>query len=209
MIKRNLLLLGLSALISACGFQLRGTGDVQFNLKELGLDARNAYGETVKLTRKGLENSGVVVSDNAPYTLSLVREDQTSNTVSFTSNAQGAETQLTKTLDYAILGKNQQPLLSNQLEVQRSYITDENNIAGAGESQLQLSSEMTADLVQQLLGRIQMITPEQLEALQVKADATNKAAAEAEEAARKADEAEQQQAAPIELPKIQIPNQNE
>jgi LPS-assembly lipoprotein len=35
MMKRNLLVIGLAGLLSACGFQLRGTGDVQFALKEL------------------------------------------------------------------------------------------------------------------------------------------------------------------------------
>jgi len=209
MIKRNLLLLGLSTLISACGFQLRGTGDIQFSLDELGLTARNAYGETVQLTRKGLESNGVKISDNAPYTLSLAREKQHSRTVSFTSNAQGAETEITNTLDYVILGKNKQPLLSNQLEVQRTYITDSNNIAGASESRIQLSGEMTAEMVQQLLARIQMITPQQLDALQATADANAKAAAEAEEAARKADEELQQQTAPIQLPTIPLQLQDE
>jgi len=209
MIKRNLLLLGLSTLISACGFQLRGTGDIQFSLDELGLTARNAYGETVQLTRKGLESNGVKISDNAPYTLSLAREEQHSRTVSFTSNAQGAETEITNTLDYVILGKNKQPLLSNQLEVQRTYITDSNNIAGASESRIQLSGEMTAEMVQQLLARIQMITPQQLDALQATADANAKAAAEAEEAARKADEELQQQTAPIQLPTIPLQLQDE
>ncbi|SDU28352.1 LPS-assembly lipoprotein [Pseudomonas pohangensis] len=209
MIKRNLLLIGLSALISACGFQLRGTGDMHFALQELGLTARNAYGETVKLTRKGLESSGVTVTETAPYTLALIREEQTSRTVSYTSSAQGAESEITKTLEYAILGKNNQTLMSNQLEVQRSYITDSNNIAGASESQIQLSGEMTSAMVQQLLGRIQMITPAQLDALQAKADADAKAAAEAAEAARKADEALQQQVTPIELPGIPLPLQGE
>lgn len=204
MIKRNLLLLGLSALISACGFQLRGTGDMHFGLKEIGLTARNAYGETIKLTRKGLENSGVSVTDEAPYTLALTREDQTSRTVGYTSKAQGAETEISKTLDYQILGKNNQPLLSNQIEVQRSYTTDENNIAGAGESRIQLDSEMNTAMVQQLLGRIQMVTPQQLDALQAKADATAKAQAEALEAARKADEEERHKASTFELPEVPI-----
>lgn len=209
MIKRNLLLLGLSTLISACGFQLRGTGDMQFGVKELNLTARNAYGETVKLTRKGLENNHVSISDTAPYTLALVREQQTNRTVSFTSSAQGAETEITQTLDYAILGKNQQPLLENQLEVQRTYITDENNIAGAGESRAQVSNEMTVAMVQQLLGRIQMISTAQLDALQAKADDNAKAQAEALEAARKAEEAEQQQGTSIVLPTIPLPLQDE
>ena len=210
MIKRNLLLIGLSALISACGFQLRGTGEAQFALQEIGLSARNAYGATVKQTRKGLENSGVTVTDRAPYTLSLTREEQSSRSISFTSNAQGAEKEITKTLEYQILGKNRVPLLGSQLEVQRTYITDENNIAGAGEAAIQVEGEMTRAMVQQLLGRIQMITPEQLDALQAKADADAKAAAEALEAARKADEAErQQQGVPFELPKIPVQLQSE
>lgn len=204
MIKRNLLLLGLSALISACGFQLRGTGDMQFGLKEIGLSARNSYGDTVQQTRKGLENNGVSISDSAPYKLVLTRDEQTSRTVSFTSSAQGAETELTRTLSYEIQGRNNQPLLSNQLEVQRTYVTDENNIAGASESQNQLNSEMTVAMVQQLLGRIQMITPEQLDTLQAKADANAKAEAEAQAAARKADEELQKQASPISLPEVPL-----
>ena len=204
MIKRNLLLLGLSALISACGFQLRGTGDMQFGLNELGLSARNAYGQTVQLTRKGLENNGVHITDSAPYTLMLSREEKTARTISYTSNAQGAETELTKTLRYEILGRNKQSLLSNELQVQRSFVTDSNNIAGASESQAQLDSEMTTAIVQQLLGRIQMITQEQLDALQATADANAKAEAEALEAARKADAALQQQASPISLPEIPL-----
>lgn len=204
MIKRNLLLLGLSALISACGFQLRGTGDMQFSLSELNLEARNAFGETVQLTRRGLESSGVRITDAAPFKLVLAQEDVTSRTVSFTSGARGAETELTKTLVYEIQGRNNQPLLSNELQVQRSFVTDGNNIAGAGESQIQLNREMTQAAVQQLLGRIQMITPEQLEALQAKADARAKAEAEALEAARKADEELQRQASPISLPEIPL-----
>ena len=204
MIKRNLLLLALSALISACGFQLRGTGDMQFGLEEIGLSARNAFGDTVQQTRRGLENSGVRVADSATYTLVLVSEDVTSRTVSFTTGARGAETELTKTLVYEIQGRNGQPLLSNQLQVQRSYVTDGNNIAGAAQSQLQLNSEMTRAAVQQLLGRIQMITLAQLDALQAKADARAKAEAEALEAARKADEELQRQASPISLPEMPL-----
>ena len=204
MIKRNLLLLGLSALISACGFQLRGTGDMQFDLEEIGLSARNAFGDTVQQTRRGLESNGVRVTDTATYTLVLVSEDVTSRTVSFTSGARGAETELTKTLVYEIQGRNSQPLLSNELQVQRSFVTDGNNIAGAAESQIQLNREMTQSAVQQLLGRIQMITPVQLDALQAKADARAKAEAEALEAARKADEELQKQASPISLPEIPL-----
>ena len=55
MIKRNLLVMGLAVLLSACGFQLRGTGTNGLSLKELDVSARNAYGETVTQLRQTLD----------------------------------------------------------------------------------------------------------------------------------------------------------
>ncbi len=57
--KRNLVVLGLTLLLSACGFQLRGTGDVEFGLKEIDLQARNSYGETVQQLESLLQSNGV------------------------------------------------------------------------------------------------------------------------------------------------------
>jgi len=61
MMKRNLLIIGLAGLLSACGFQLRGTGDVQFALQELDVSARDAYGDTVQQVREVLERNDVRV----------------------------------------------------------------------------------------------------------------------------------------------------
>jgi len=55
MIKRNLLVMGLAVLLSACGFQLRGTGTNELTIKELDVSARNAYGETVVQLRDTLK----------------------------------------------------------------------------------------------------------------------------------------------------------
>ena len=40
MIKRNLLVMGLAVMLSACGFHLRGTGTNELAIKELDLTAR-------------------------------------------------------------------------------------------------------------------------------------------------------------------------
>ena len=42
MIKRNLLVIGLAVMLSACGFQLRGTGSTELSVKEMDVSARNA-----------------------------------------------------------------------------------------------------------------------------------------------------------------------
>lgn len=199
MIKRNLMVVGTALLLSACGFQLRGTGDTQFALSELDLTARNAYGETVKDVREVLEDNGVNVRQGAPYTLVLTRENERRRTASYTGNARSAEYQVTRTLDYEIHGANDRLLTQNQLEVQRFYVQDDNNLIGSDQEAQQIREEMRRDLVQQLSMHLQLITPTQLEELQQRADAKAKAEAEAAAEAQRAGAAEPQQS-PLQLP---------
>ncbi|AYC34415.1 hypothetical protein D3880_19480 [Pseudomonas cavernae] len=199
MLKRNLMVVGLAALLSACGFQLRGTGDTQFALTELNVTARNAYGSTVKLVREVLEDNDVKVSAGAPYTLVLAREGETQRAVSYTSNARSAEYELSLALDYELRGVNDLLLSNDKLEVQKVYVQDDNNLVGSGQEAAQLREEMRRDLVQQLAQRLQQVTPAQLDQLQATAAAKAQAEAEAVEAARKA-QAEQPQQSPLQLP---------
>jgi LPS-assembly lipoprotein len=199
MMKRNLLIIGLAVLLSACGFQLRGTGDVQFALKELDVSARNAYGETLKQVREVLQNNAVRVYPGAPYSLILSNEQEDQRTASYTSSARTAEYELTMTLDYEIRGAKNLLLLNNQLEVQNFYVQDSNNLIGSGQEAAQLRQEMRRDLVQQLVQRLRQVTPAQLDQLQQTAEAKAKAEAEALEAARQF-EASQPQQSPLQLP---------
>ncbi|WP_439859813.1 LPS-assembly lipoprotein LptE [Pseudomonas sp. MBLB4136] len=199
MLKRNLLVIGLAALLSACGFQLRGTGDVQFALKELDVSARNAYGDTLKQVRQVLESNDVRVYPGAPYRLVLSNEREDQRAASYTSAARSAEYELTTTLDYEIRGSRNLLLLSNSLEVQSFYVQDGNNLIGSAQEAAQLRNEMRRDLVQQLVQRLEQISPAQLEQLQQSAEAKAKAEAEALEAARQSQAAQPQQS-PVSLP---------
>jgi LPS-assembly lipoprotein len=201
MMKRNLLVIGLAGLLSACGFQLRGTGDAQFALKELDVSARNAYGETVTQVREVLENNGVRVYAGAPYKLVLTRETENRRSASFSSGARTAEYELTMVLDYEIRGTQNLLLTSNTVEVQNYYQQDDNNLAGSDQEAAQLRNELRREMVQQLTQNLQQITPEQLDQLQQTAEARARAEAEALEAARRARESQvAPQQSPIELP---------
>lgn len=199
MMKRNLMVIGLALLLSACGFQLRGTGDVQFALKELDVSARNAYGETVNQVREVLQDKGVRVYPGAPYRLVLSDEQENQRSASFTSAARTAEYELTKTLTYEIRGSKDLLLMSNNLEVQSYYTQDGNNLIGGDQEAAQLRQEMNRELVQQLVQRLQQVSPDQLDQLQQAAEAKAKAEAEALEAARQQQAAQPQQS-PIQLP---------
>jgi LPS-assembly lipoprotein len=199
MIKRNLLVIGLATLLSACGFQLRGTGDVQFALKELDVSARNAYGETVNEVREVLQNNDVKVYAGAPYRLVLSNEQENRRAASFTSSARTAEYELTKTLEYEIRGSKDLLLMSDKLEAQSFYTQDGNNLIGGDQEAAQIRQEMNRELIQQLVQRLQQISPAQLDQLQQTAEAKAQAEADALEAARQQQAAQPQQS-PIQLP---------
>lgn len=199
MIKRNLLVIGLAALLGACGFQLRGTGDMQFALKELDLSARNAHGDTVKDVREVLQNSGVKVYAGAPYKLVLSNEQEERRSASYTSSARTAEYGLTMSLEYEIRGAKDLLLVSDKLDAQSYYSQDNNNLIGGDQEASQIRNEMRRELIQQLAQRLQAVTPERLDQLQQVAEAKAQAEAEALEAARRQQEALPQQS-PIQLP---------
>lgn len=199
MMKRNLLVVGLAVLLSACGFQLRGTGDTAFALTEIDVTARNAYGDTIKEVRQALENRGLRVHKGAPYRLILAAEHQNLRTASFTRAARSAEYELTMSLDYEIVTADNLRLLNNRIEVQNIYVQDNNNLIGSDQEAEQVRREMRRDLVLQLVQQLQVLSPTQLAALRETAEARVRAEAQAAEEERKRQQAEPQPA-PLQLP---------
>ncbi|AXI63637.1 hypothetical protein DLD99_25230 [Pseudomonas kribbensis] len=199
MIKRNLLVMGLAVLLSACGFQLRGTGTTELAFKELDLSARNAYGETVTQLRQMLEASGVKIVSGAPYKLYLADEQENQRILSYAGAGRTGEYQVTTVLNYDIRGDKNLLLKSDKLEVQKVFIHDGNNLVGSDQEANDARNETRRELVQRMMLRLQQLTPAQLDALQQTANARAKAEADALEAAQKA-EAETPRQSPLELP---------
>ncbi|MGF6394466.1 LPS assembly lipoprotein LptE [Pseudomonas plecoglossicida] len=199
MIKRNLLVMGLAIMLSACGFQLRGTGTSELSVKEMDLSARDAYGPTVTQLREVLERSGVNIHTGAPYRLVLTNEKQSQRSASYSSGNQTAEYELTTELDYSIQGLNNLELMSDKVEVRKTYLRDGSNITGSEQEADIARDEMRRDLVNAMVVRLQMLTPSQLDQLQREADERAKAEADALEAARR-QQAETPQQSPLEVP---------
>jgi len=199
MIKRNLLVMGLAVLLSACGFQLRGTGTTELAIRELDLSARNAYGETVTQLRQALQSSGVKVYSGAPYKLVLTDEQESQRILSYAGAGGTGEYQVNTVLNYDIRGAHDLPLMSDKLEVQKIYLHDGNNLMGSDQEANTARVETRRELVQRMMLRLAQLTPTQLEQMQQTADARAKAEAQALEAAQKA-EAETPRQSPVEIP---------
>ncbi|WP_426143929.1 LPS assembly lipoprotein LptE [Pseudomonas sp. DWP3-1-2] len=199
MIKRNLLVMGLAVLLSACGFQLRGTGSNEIAIKELDLSARNAYGETVSQLRRVLEGGGVKVYTGAPYKLILTDEQESQRTASYSGSARSAEYSLTTVLNYEIHGEKDRLLTSGKVQTDKTYVHDGNNLVGSDQEAAQIRLEMRNEQVQKMVAALSRLSPARLDELQQKADAVAKAEADALEAAQKVrDETPQQ--SPVEIP---------
>lgn len=167
--KRNLMVMGLALLLSGCGFQLRGTG--AFPLAELDVKARNAFGETLVQVRESLANQGVTLTSQAPYALHLIKEQEQVRAASYNNLSRGAEQQLNLLLTYQIVDQNNLTLVEDQVQAQRFYMHDQNNVIGSNEEAQQLRVEMRRELILQLLTQLRTLTPERLATLQQRADA--------------------------------------
>ncbi|KJZ38707.1 MULTISPECIES: LPS assembly lipoprotein LptE [Pseudomonas] len=200
MIKRNLLVMGLAVLLSACGFQLRGTGTTELAIKELDVSARNAYGPTVVQLRQMLESSGVKVFTGAPYKLVLTDEQESQRILSYAGAGRTGEYEITTVLNYDIRGAHDLSLLSDKIQVQKIFLHDGNNLVGSDQEAASARVDTRRELIQRMMLRLQQISPTQLDQLQQTAEARAKAEAQALEAAQKA-EAETPRQSPIDIPK--------
>jgi LPS-assembly lipoprotein len=199
MIKRNLLVLGLATLLSACGFQLRGTGTNEMAVKEMDLKARDAYGTTVNDLRAALERSGVKVVAGAPYVLNLTNESEDNRSATYTGSARSSEIELTLRVDYTLTGNQQRVLLSDHTDVQKVYLHDSNNLTGSDQEANRVRVEMRRELIQRMMLRLAQLTPAELQKRQAQEDAKAEAEAAAEAAAQRVrDETPQQ--SPMQLP---------
>ncbi|AIB38720.1 MULTISPECIES: LPS-assembly lipoprotein LptE [Pseudomonas] len=199
MIKRNLLVMGLAVLLSACGFQLRGTGTNDLAIKELDVSARNAYGDTVIQLRQVLENSGVHVYTGATYKLFLADERETQRNLSYASAGRASDIELSTELSFQIQGRDHLPLMGDKIQVQKVVSHDGNNLVGSDSEIVQVRKEMRRELVQRMILRLQLLTPVQLEALQQAADNKAKADADALKAAKEYEDNTPKQS-PVEVP---------
>ena len=199
MIKRNLLVMGLAVLLSACGFQLRGTGTHELAIKELDVSARDAYGNTVTQLRQVLENSGVHVYNGAPYKLVLVNEKETQRNLSYASAGRASDIELSSELSFEIQGREHLPLMGDKVQVQKIVSHDGNNLVGSDSESIQVRKEMRRELVQRMVVRLQMLTPQQLDTLQQNADNKAKADADALKAAQEYENNTPKQS-PVEVP---------
>lgn len=149
--------------------------------------------------RQVLENSGVKVYSGAAYKLNLVDEKEEQRSLSYASAGRASDIELSTTLFFEIQGHDHLPLMGDKIQIQKVVSHDGNNLVGSDSETIQVRKEMRRELVQRMVLRLQLITPEQLDKLQQTADAKAKADADALKAAQEYEDSQPKQS-PVEVP---------
>lgn len=157
--------LGLSLLLSGCGFQLRGMSTDMVNLQELRIESRDTFSELHQGVQQALEDNGVRITSSAPYRLQLLSEDRQRVAVSYTSRSAPAEYELTNNLRFQISDTQGRALVGPEtLTARRVFVTDRDNITGSNEEEALLQTELRRDLIRQMLFRLSSLSESELAA---------------------------------------------
>lgn len=149
-----------STLLSACGWQLRGTAAIPQGLSQLYIatdDSKGPLAIELQKTLKANRVNQVDNSENANYTLTVYEEIKDKRTVGVGSDALSSAYEITLKASYEIRSKNTAlPTKATAISV-RSLSYNTASISSATQEEALLIGEMRRDLVQQMLRRLNAV----------------------------------------------------
>ncbi len=148
----------ITIILSACGFQLRSTGDSlnssYSSIKVINNTNDTAFGQKLN---QSLMDSGVVLSADSETVLEINSTDQEKRTASYSSRAKSAEYELIKQIAF-VFRQGDTIITSNVIKSRRSYLYRETAAVGKAEEERLLREEMDQDLVHRILLALQQTT---------------------------------------------------
>ena len=158
---RYTFILGITCLLSACGFHLRGTGDTGTNVpeawKSMHLVTGNPNSEFSREVRTRFAANGVQWQERADANFIVVLNPErfSQRNLSLNSEARAAEFELTMSATFAVLDPdNNEVIPQTEATVIKQMENDPRNVVGKAEEVRLLQSEMRSELAQQILRRI-------------------------------------------------------
>jgi len=164
MVLRAVAAAGLAAVLSGCGFQLRGSGDsytLPFHSIYIGFPETSALGTELKRNLRAGDR--IVIADkaeNAEVMFVVQGEQQGRQILSLNSLGRVREYLLSYTLTFAVRDKAGRELLpSTQISLRRNMPYDESQALAKENEAALLYRDMQADIVQQIMRRLAAIKP--------------------------------------------------
>lgn len=155
-------LLGLSLLLSACGFQLRGLQDVPEPLRQAQLVVDSKTSQLERELRRTFSINGVQLDAGGRYRIELTRERHTRRAATLTGNADVAEYELRSEAWFRVLDtqdENRALIPEQRVMIERVYSNNPDNITASDSQEHLIRQQMQQELAQQILRQYISIRP--------------------------------------------------
>jgi LPS-assembly lipoprotein len=160
--KKLIIALITTTLVSACGWHLRGSSGVPLDINSVFVTAEDSYGSLISSLKQSLASSQVksaAKASDAQYTIVLSNETQDRRTVSVGNNAFAAEYELTLSVDYVIQDSDGNIISAKSTASSfRAYDFDRDAVVAKNEEERLILSEMRSNVVQQILRRLRFVS---------------------------------------------------
>jgi len=144
--------------LSACGWQLRGTGSAA-TIDRLHLSASEPNSTFTQTLERYLRSSGIELVDNATdaqYTLKLIKEKSKRRTATVSASARISERLLEEQVEYLVSKPDGTLAIERSTaSVERIYEYNEDNVLATEDEAQLLKREMYNDLARQIANRLQ------------------------------------------------------
>ena len=158
--KKIIACLGLSLLISACGWHVRGAIELPQQLSGLYISAIDSKGALITDLRQLLKTNHISVAEDATqanYSLNILEESKDRRSAGVGGDAVSSAYEITLKADYEIALKNSTHLTKGTAISVRSFNYNTASINSATQEEVLLDQEMRRDLAQQMLRRLSAV----------------------------------------------------
>ena len=157
--RRSIFLLAMLLLLTACGFQLRGSGGntLPSSWNNLHLMTANPNSELSRELQSRFSANGVIWVDKAEarYSIKLGGEQFNQRNLSLNAQARAAEFQLTLSTAFTVFDTEGVAVIPlSKTSVVKQMENDPRNVLGKSEEIRILRSEMRTELIEQIVRRI-------------------------------------------------------
>ena len=159
----------LVALLSACGFGLRGAVDIAPGLKNLAVQSGNQPFQ--RMLMRSLERTGITVSESAPYLVDVISVDENERIESTTGGNIVMDYSVNTTVVWQMVDQASGSVLIPPQEMNQvgNYQREVDEFNASQNAKARLVDELQESLVQAMTRRIASITEAELQAKIIKA----------------------------------------
>lgn len=144
--------------LSACGFQLRGSGTLRPEMQQIYIELEQLDSSFGQKLNQGLQARGSNIAttpENATGTLVVTKPVNSRRLLSVNSLAQARDYLLFSSVRISLKDAQGKSVLANQkVDIRRELVADPNNILGSDQEAERLFTEMEDDLIQAILMRL-------------------------------------------------------